>query len=348
MLLSILLAALFSIALLVSTILIPFILRDQLFKIFPDYWFMWEKAENFINAVRPIGYISLTIVITLIILGFILEKWKITFLGSLILYLPTFSYFALTMFFLASIGVLRVLWLPLIELMPGVTWSEKVYNARYILELGNIVYLPYDVLMFIIDIIIVPIGSLINPLFPFGEFWEVYFLLSFITILLVGVAIFFIATTNWLYGKFTKRDIVTWGIYKYSRHPQYLGFILWSYALLIYDAYVYRPVRGGYFPPPSIIWLTVVMIIIAIALREEEYMIKTYGERYIQYMSKTPFLLPLPKSLVNILTYPVRVILKDNRPRKPLEYLVVLLVYYIILILLSLVYNFVFYTLLIH
>jgi len=348
MLLSIALASLFSIALLTSTILLPIILREQLFKIFPDYWFMWDEAENFINTVRPIGYISLVLVITLIILGFALKKWKITFLGSLALYLPTFGYFASTMFLLASIGVLRVLWLPLIDLMPGATWSEKVYNVRYILELGNIVYIPYNILTFTVSIIILPIGLLINQLFPYGEFWEVYFLLSFFTILIVGVAIFFVATVNWLYGKFTKQNIVTWGIYKYSRHPQYLGFILWSYALLIYDTYVFKPVKGGYFAPPSIIWLTVVMIIIAIALREEDYMVRTYGDKYVQYVNKTPFLLPLPKSFVNVLMYPAKVILKNNRPQKPFEYFKVFLVYYIILILLSIAYNSVYYTLLLH
>jgi hypothetical protein len=119
------------------------------------------------------------------------------------------------------------------------------------------------------------------------------------------------------------------GIYRYSRHPQYLGFILWSYGLLIYDTYVFKPVKGGYFASPSIIWLTVVMIIIAIALYEENHMVKIYGEKYIQYMSRTPFLIPLPKKLENILTYPAKLILKNNRPQKPLEYITVFLTYYI-------------------
>jgi len=345
LLLSIALAATFSVALLTSTLLLPLVLRDELLKVFPDYWPPGEKAEGFINAMRPVGYASLVVVAVLVALGFALGKTKVSFLGSLVLYLPTFSYFAFTMFALASIGVLRVLWLPLIELMPGATWSEKVYNARYILGLGNIVYLPYDILGFIVGIIVVLIVLLINPLFPFGEFWEVYFLFSFFTILLVGVAVFFIATTNWLYGKFTKQDFVTWGIYKYSRHPQYLGFILWSYALLIYDTYVHGPVKGGYFPPPSIIWLTVIMIIIAIALREEEYMARKYGEKYMEYAGRTPFLLPLPRILANVLTYPARAILKNRRPRKPLEYFTVLLAYYIILILLSIAYNYTLHTL---
>ena len=346
-LLSIVLATIFSIALLASTILLPTILSEQLFKIFPDYWFMWEEAENFINAVRPIGYISLAVVFTLMVLGFVLKKWKMTFLGSLILYLPAFSYFASTMFLLASIGILRALWLPLIDLVPGASWSEKVYNVHYILELGNIVYLPYNVLKFIVSIILLT-SSLTNSLSSSSEFWETCFLLSFFTILLVGVAIFFAATANWLYGKFTKQDIVTWGIYKYSRHPQYLGFILWSYALLIYDTYIFKPVKGGYFPPPSIIWLTVVIIIIAVALREEDYMAKIYGEKYVEYMNKTPFLLPLPKSLVNVLVYPAKVILKNNRPQKSFEYFKVFLVYYIILIILSLTYNTIHYTLLLY
>ena len=74
MLLSIVLAALFSTALLISTILLPTIICEQLSKVFPDYWFMWGKAENFINIVRPVGYTSLAVVIVLIVVGFILKK----------------------------------------------------------------------------------------------------------------------------------------------------------------------------------------------------------------------------------------------------------------------------------
>ncbi|NIO37088.1 hypothetical protein GTO27_05230, partial [Candidatus Bathyarchaeota archaeon] len=52
-------------------------------------------------------------------------------------------------------------------------------------------------------------------------------------------------------GKFEKRKIYDFWIYKYSRHPQYLGFILWSYGVMLLTALAPVP-RGGYQPEPSL------------------------------------------------------------------------------------------------
>jgi len=38
-----------------------------------------------------------------------------------------FSYFTSTMFLLAGIRVLRILWIPIIDLSPGTAWAEKVF-----------------------------------------------------------------------------------------------------------------------------------------------------------------------------------------------------------------------------
>ncbi|MEM2224398.1 MAG: isoprenylcysteine carboxylmethyltransferase family protein [Acidilobaceae archaeon] len=61
--------------------------------------------------------------------------------------------------------------------------------------------------------------------------------------------------------------MVDFWTYKYSRHPQYLGFILWSYSLLIFvSSKTY--VRGAFTTPPALIWLISSMLIIGIALFE--------------------------------------------------------------------------------
>ncbi|TDA39063.1 MAG: hypothetical protein DSO09_02760 [Candidatus Methanomethylicota archaeon] len=127
MILSIVLSLLFSIALFISTIVLPLTINKLIINLFPDYMihFNWEEALRFVNTIRPLGYISLIIIIALIILGFLLRKWKFSFLGSIMLYLPTFSYFASSMFILAGIGVLRTLWIPIIDLSPGATFFEK-------------------------------------------------------------------------------------------------------------------------------------------------------------------------------------------------------------------------------
>lgn len=328
---SITLSAIFTIAILYSTLQLPILVNEILREQFVDYGLNWQEAEKFIESIKPIGYLGLIITIILIVLGFTLRKRKCSILGSLALYLPTFSYFASTMFFLAGVGVLRILWLPVIELSPGETWSEKIYFASNIFELGNIVYLPYDIIRFIV--------SFIDFLFNNIDLANLFDILSFFAIVFLSAILFFIACTTWLYYKFSKQNIITSGIYKYSRHPQYLSFILWSYALLLYDKYIFTPPKGGYFAPPSLLWITVTTIIIAIALYEENDMIKFYENEYIQYRDKTPFLIPLPKKVTSIISYPNKKIFKKNMPQNGKEIFTILLIYYFIILILSAIYT---------
>jgi len=76
------------------------------------------------------------------------------------------------------------------------------------------------------------------------------------------------------------------------------------------------------------------MIMIGIALYEEIEMRKKYGEEYIDYYEKTPYMIPLPKLLSNIITAPSRLIIK-GLPRSKRDIAIVLTVYTIILIALS-------------
>lgn len=327
---SIILSATFTITILYSTLQLPILVNEFLRKQFIDYGLNWQDAEKFIETIKPIGYIGLIITLSLIVLGFILKNRKITFIGSLALYLPTFSYFASTMFFLAGIGILRILWLPIIELSPGETWPEKIYFAKNIFELGDIVYLPYDIIRLVISFI----GFLSNN----TELANLFDIMSFFAITLLSAVIFFLACTIWLYNKFIKQNIITSGIYKYSRHPQYLSFILWTYALLLYDKYIFTPPKGGYFASPPLIWLSTAIIIIALALHEEKSMIKCHGIEYIQYRNRTNFLIPLPKKVTKILTYPTKKLFKKSLPEKNREIFITLAVYYLTLIIFSLIY----------
>lgn len=327
---AVILSAIFTISLLYSTLQFPIIVNEFLREQFVDYGLNWQEAEKFIDSVKPIGYLGLIITIALIVVGFALRKRKYSFLGALALYLPTFSYFASTMFFLAGVGILRIFWLPVIELSPGTTWSEKIYFAKNIFELGDIVYLPYDLIRLILGYV----GFLSNNI----DLVNIFDILSFFGIMFASAILFFVACTTWLYNKFNKQNIITSGIYKYSRHPQYLSFILWSYALLIYDKYIFLPPKGGYFAPPPLIWLTMVMIIIAIAICEENDMIKYYGTEYIRYMDKTSFLIPLPKKVKNLILYPAKRLFKKDKLQKLTEIFTILGVYYLLLIFLSIAY----------
>ncbi len=323
--LSTILSIIFTIAILYSTIELPHILNRALVNFFPDYGLQWNEAEKFINSIRPISYACFVITIILIIVGFIIKKKQLSFLGAFILYLPTFSYFALAMFFLTGIGIIRILWLPIIELFPG-SWPEKIYSATYFLELGDSIFIPFDALRFIFAILIKD--------FPLDVFDNAIFNL----IIYLSAIIFFLSCTSWFYAKFKGLKLIDFFIYKYSRHPQYLSFIIWSYGLLIYDKYIFYPPKGGYFASPPILWLIITFIILGLALSEEIEMVKSQGEIYNNYRNKTPFMLPLPKTISKLIILPMKLIFKKSYPENNTEIFLFLAIYFIILIIISILY----------
>jgi len=317
------LSAVFSFALLYSALELPLMLNRLLMEVTPHYGAgEWEEAEQFVGSIRILGYVCLGVTATLIVLGFILKKYKLSFLGSVSLLLPTFSYFASVMFFLAGIGVLRVVWLPFIELSPGSSIYEKISAASSILELGDIAYLPYDALRLLLNA--ADGRSLDETLFR--------------AIVIAGSVLFFASCSTWFYARFQGRFLADLLVYRYSRHPQYLSFLVWSYGLLVYDKYVFTPPRGGYFAPPPFFWLTAALVIVGIALREEEAMLRKHGGEYLEYRSRTPFMIPLSRPLGWMLMAPVKLFFKKNYPEKTREIAAILALYGLILLALSVIY----------
>lgn len=307
---AIVLSLLFTVALIYVTLEAPRVIHEYLLKVFPDYW--WPPSED-IESLRPFGYVSFAAVLSLIFAGFVAKRGRLTALGSIVLYLPTFGYFAFTMFFLAGIGVLRVLWLPLLDLCPN------------ILRFGDIVYLPYLVLA-------CPLASV--AWIAGVPAMDVNIPLSFV-IMALGLLVFLLGILTWLYGKFKGFQIVDFWIYKYSRHPQYSGFLLWSYGLLLLATFVGAPM-GGYVPPPSLPWLIPALTIVGVALHEENMMVKKHGQKYVKYRDNTPFMFPLPKHLSTLITAPARALFKKSWPENGKEVACTIIVYGIALVLLSL------------
>ena len=93
------------------------------------------------NHVRAIGYACLAVVGLLIVVGFVVEERGILSSGASS-FLPTFGHFASYMFFLAGLGVLRVLWLPVWE------------SSFDLLRLGDIVYLPYVIGLYPLELLV--------------------------------------------------------------------------------------------------------------------------------------------------------------------------------------------------
>ncbi|MEM0239761.1 MAG: DUF1295 domain-containing protein [Ignisphaera sp.] len=268
LILALFLSILFTIALLYTISEVTLILDKVLQRYFPEAYWDPEERNKILNILRPIGYTAFVVTVALILLGFALKKGLISLAGSLAMYLPIFGYFAGAMFILTGLGALRALWLPILDYSPK------------LLKLGCIVYLPLT----------------------FGRISLISTFLMF-----VGIFIFVLGSTTWLYGKFKGCTVIDFWIYRYSRHPQYLGFIIWSYGLLI-EVSIRGYIKGAFTTPPAIIWLISTDVVIGIAMMEEIEMVKKYGEKYEEYRRKTPFLIPLPKPLAKAVTMPMKLL----------------------------------------
>ena len=303
-----LLAVVFTIALTFATLQLPVIIGNWLSNYFPDIHPVIEPEQvaEFMTVARPIGYGCLAVIAILIALGFVTGKKKLSIFGSFAFFLPTFGYFFASMFFLAGLGILRVPFIPF--------WDPSVNLMNF----GDISYLPYM--------------ALVYPFWLGGV--DIRKVLAWIAIG-AGLFIFVLGTITWFYGKTQRRKTVDFWIYKYSRHPQYLGFIIWSYGVMLFAAQQPVPM-GGSNPGASLPWLLTSLVIIWIALAEENKMKKEDSERYLQYTASAPFMFPIPRFVSNVITFPMRLLLKKNRPETGKELLATFAVYAALLILLSL------------
>jgi len=267
------------------------------------------KTELFIKHfhLRTIGYVCLLTVIVLIIIGFITERTGLSTLGAFAIFLPVFGHFAATMFFLGGLGFLRLLWLP------GLDISFDIMN------LGNAVFIPYRIIIDGFNLI----GINLHSILP-------YFFIVF------GLLIFCFGTLVWFYTYFTKSGVAKIKIYGLTRHPQYLGWIIWSYGILFLPGV---NMKQSYSISDSLPWLISTLIIIGIAMLEEIKMSKIYGDEYEDYRKNSFFMLPFPKYICRVISAPFRVFFNKNFPTKRREIVTVLSFYFVLTVLLTLTLN---------
>jgi len=254
--------------------------------------------------IKEIGYVSLFLIFLLIFFGFYYDKKSLSLLGAFAVFIPVFGHFALSMFFLAGLGFLRIIWIPFTEISP------------YFMNYGDIIYLPNE--------IILSIGKL------FGLNLSKEIAIFFIVI---GILLFIMGVYVWFSTKFFKDNVAKSFIYKISRHPQYLGWILWSYGLFLLPSEETMKNSWGY--PDSFPWLLSTMIIIAVSLFEEINMRKQFGNEYEDFKRKTAFMFPLPKWLKKFIKHPLRLFFNTSGFSKKRHVLVFTLYYTILLIFIS-------------
>ncbi len=101
---------------------------------------------------------------------------------------------------------------------------------------------------------------------------------------LINLGIALMAAGWWQVWR-AKDELVTGGLYRFVRHPQYTGFLLLITGFLIQW--------------PTLLTLVLfpilVVVYVRLARREERELEQQFGERYVAYREKTPMLLPGPK-----------------------------------------------------
>jgi protein-S-isoprenylcysteine O-methyltransferase Ste14 len=258
---------------------------------------------------RPLGYAALAAVVGLIVYGFIRERRGAATAGAVAFFLPLFGHFARSMFFLAGLGLLRTLWLPILQV------------SHELLQLGDVVYLPYAAVVWLGAVAHVDIRS-----------WLSWLVMG------SGMLLFVLGTLTWFRCRLAGPHLAERGVYRLCRHPQYLGWLLWSYGLMLYLVRNYegQHFKLGWGMPNSLPWLVSALVIVGVAWLEEIAMERHFGLRYAVYRDRTPFLLPLPRGLRRLLTVPVRLVSGTDSPRTGGQVLATIGLYGAILILLSL------------
>ncbi len=244
---------------------------------------------------RIIGYVCFGLMVILILAGFASGKTGLSSIGAGVMFLPVFAQFATVMFFLAGLGFLNLAWLPVLDISFDVG------------RLGDIVYLPYDALISLFRRRGVDIH---RPL--------VYFVIG------SGLLFFVFGTLAWFVARQRKKSVADFWVYRLSRHPQYLGWIVWSYGMLLALKRVNYPKRSWGIPA-SLPWLLSMMVLVGVALLEERKMKRLTGETYDKYRSKTSFLFPLPRFLRTAFSTPTRFLFRKSVPERKGEIAVVLI-----------------------
>jgi protein-S-isoprenylcysteine O-methyltransferase Ste14 len=307
-------AAVFTIGLTYASVELPLCLSGLLIERFDfpgfDATYHPEQTEAFIGAhhLRIIGAVGFAVTLVLIALGLVAERGGIAATGALIVFLPVFGHFAASMFFLAGLAVLRVVWLPILDV------------SFDLLALGDIVYLPYAIVVY--------------PMVNLGldaRSWVPWVVMA------VGIAIFLSSTWTWMSARFQGRGVADSMLYRCSRHPQYLGWIVWSYGLLLYvtlrsELHHFKISWGM---PSSLPWLVSTLIIIGVAMIEELRMSDAHGASYTGFRERTPFLVPLPHWLARAVSAPMRRLLGRPWPESGGQVAAVVALYAAILVIAS-------------
>ncbi|MGY5863282.1 MAG: methyltransferase [Candidatus Thorarchaeota archaeon] len=151
--------------------------------------------------------------------------------------------------------------------------------------------------------------------------WAVDFL-----ILILGIGLLLYGLKTMVTHKSKKDELITSGPYRWVRHPQHLGIILFLLA----------PIFVTYVRPNDILsWSLIAFGLIVSADIEEVSLSKRFGESYVEYRAKVPFIFPYSLSLPTVM----RTGALDQG--KPTRYVLWFVIYWIIMSFILFLFSFV-------
>ncbi len=138
-----------------------------------------------------------------------------------------------------------------------------------------------------------PVGLLALP------FFLIYLILGgFLLEVILALFGFSLWTYSIAYLR-TNRELglVRMGPYRFVRHPQYLGVLLFTLTLTTRSIWIGTlPYAKSYWSGGVTIsvWYAELLAYVLLAVAEEQYLLRTQNEKYAEYMQRTGFLRPSP------------------------------------------------------
>lgn len=121
------------------------------------------------------------------------------------------------------------------------------------------------------------LGDLISWL-GLGNGWLIVMVLSNV-LLLLGIMV---VSSGWERVYASQGELVTDGLYRYIRHPQYTGIFIITFGFMIQWPTL----------PTLILWPFVIGMYVRLAKREEQDVLEQHPDAYREYMRTTPRFIP--------------------------------------------------------
>lgn len=106
--------------------------------------------------------------------------------------------------------------------------------------------------------------------------------------IVLGSALLMVGLAQVFRARLKKMGLVTSGLYSLTRHPQYLGVSILTFAFVLY----------GRRPIDFIAWITLAFLHLLLAESEERGLEEKFGAKYLKYRERVPFILPLTPNVL--------------------------------------------------